>query len=202
MIRTAVLFSIIGLLSACSDGRGSQYSSARAAVPAPTYIPVTPGATPVDVAPAGAIPVAIAPAGTPVPTASVVTAAPLPVATAPVKSTVATVPPEAVVTQASVALPRTPAAPEPIVRFATGPIFSACQKAGRKAASRARCGCVQWVADKELNASDQRRGATYFSNQHQLQEVRQSQDRNSSNERFWAAWKAYGQVATQQCKGT
>lgn len=86
------------------------------------------------------------------------------------------------------------------VQFATGPIQQACQRAGRKAASRARCGCVQAVADRELSSRDQRRGASYFSNQHALQVVRQSD--NPGDERFWKVWKAYGQRAASQCKGT
>lgn len=88
----------------------------------------------------------------------------------------------------------------PSVLFATGPIQQACQKGGRKAASRARCGCIQAVADRSLSASDQRRGASYFNNPHRLQEVRQSG--NQSDARFWRIWKAYGQQATELCKGT
>lgn len=88
----------------------------------------------------------------------------------------------------------------PAALFATGPIQQACQRAGRKAASRARCGCVQAVANRELSARDQRRGASYFSNQHALQVVRQSD--NPGDERFWKLWKAYGQRATSLCRGT
>ncbi len=85
------------------------------------------------------------------------------------------------------------------VQFASGPIQKACQAQGRKAASRARCGCVQAVANRELSASDQRRGAKYFKNPHALQQVRQNQDSNAGNKRFWAAWKAFGQRAAQVC---
>ncbi len=85
------------------------------------------------------------------------------------------------------------------VQFASGPIQKACQAQGRKAASRARCGCVQAVANRELSAADQRRGAKYFKNPHALQQVRQNQDGNAANRRFWAAWKAYGQRAAQVC---
>ena len=88
----------------------------------------------------------------------------------------------------------------PVVLYATGPIYTACLVGGRSAASRARCGCVQAVADRELSASDQRRGASYFKNPHKLQEVRQSNDAN--NERFWKAWKAYGERAAALCSGT
>ena len=88
----------------------------------------------------------------------------------------------------------------PAALYATGPIQVACLKQGRKAASRARCGCVQAVANRELSARDQRRGAGYFSDPHALQQVRQSD--NAGNERFWKAWKAYGQRAAALCSGT
>ncbi|MFT6677189.1 MAG: hypothetical protein ACJAVM_003401 [Sulfitobacter sp.] len=87
-------------------------------------------------------------------------------------------------------------APAPVL-FATGPVQSACQQANRKSASRARCGCVQAVANQSLSASDQRRGAKMFNDPHQLQEIRQSD--NSGNERFWKAWKAFGQDASRLC---
>ena len=84
--------------------------------------------------------------------------------------------------------------------FATGPIYSACQADGRKAASRARCGCVQAVANQSLSGADQKRGVKYFNDPAKLQEVRQSD--NPGNERFWLAWKEYGQAAVAQCKGS
>ena len=93
------------------------------------------------------------------------------------------------------------AAPAPVaLPFATGPIFRACQAEGRKPASRARCGCVQAVADQSLSGRDQSRGAKFFANPGPLQEVRQSD--NAGNERFWLAWKAFGQDAAAQCKNS
>ena len=86
--------------------------------------------------------------------------------------------------------------PAPVL-FATGPIQKACQQANRKSASRARCGCIQAVANRELSNTDQRRGAAMFSDPHKLQEVRQSD--NASNERFWKVWKAYGNKASGLC---
>jgi hypothetical protein len=70
------------------------------------------------------------------------------------------------------------------VLFATGPLNSACLAAGRKQASRARCGCIQAVADRELSAADQRRGVRVF---------------RASDNAFWAAWKAYGNTAQTLC---
>ena len=86
------------------------------------------------------------------------------------------------------------------VLFATGPLQQACQSDRRKASSRARCGCIQAVANRELSGADQRRGATMFKNPHRLQEIRQSN--NAANERFWKAWKAYGQTAAKLCANT
>lgn len=89
--------------------------------------------------------------------------------------------------------------PAPVaLPFATGPIYRACQAEGRKSASRARCGCIQAVADRSLSGTDQARGAKYFANPGRLQEVRQSD--NAGNERFWLAWKAFGQDAAAQCR--
>ena len=88
----------------------------------------------------------------------------------------------------------------PTVMFATGPIQKACVADGRRAASSARCGCVQAVANQALSGADQRRGARFFKDPHKLQEVRQSD--NANNERFWEAWKAFGQAAATVCQGT
>ncbi|APE44544.1 hypothetical protein BOO69_14835 [Sulfitobacter alexandrii] len=88
----------------------------------------------------------------------------------------------------------------PVVPFASGPIQKACEADGRKEASRTRCGCVQAVADQSLSARDQRRGAKMFRDPHQLQEIRQSD--NANNERFWKAWKEFGQNAAAVCAQT
>ena len=83
------------------------------------------------------------------------------------------------------------------VQFATGPIYSACRAAGRKQASRERCGCVQAVANQSLIEAEQRRGAGFFKDPHEAQEVRQS-DR-AKDERFWLRWRAYTDAAEQIC---
>ena len=81
--------------------------------------------------------------------------------------------------------------------FAQGPISRACMSAGRAQASRARCGCVQAVADQSLSGSDQRRGAKFFDDPHRAQETRQSD--NPGNEAFWLRWKAFGERAGRLC---
>ncbi|MHA6265021.1 hypothetical protein ACXYMO_17615 [Arenibacterium sp. CAU 1754] len=85
----------------------------------------------------------------------------------------------------------------PVARSASGPIATACLQAGRKAASRERCGCVQSVANASLSSSDQRRGASFFSNPQSAQDIRQSD--NASNEAFWKRWKAFGAQAAKVC---
>lgn len=85
----------------------------------------------------------------------------------------------------------------PTVHFATGPIYSACRQAGRAQASRERCGCVQAVANRALDAGDQRRGASFFQNPQEAQEVRQS-DR-AIDERFWTRWRVFGDEAARFC---
>lgn len=86
----------------------------------------------------------------------------------------------------------------PVILFATGPIYSACVQSDRKQANRAHCGCVQAVANQSLMPDEQRRGAGFFKDPHQAQEVRTSS--RSGDERFWLRWKAYGDSAAQICR--
>lgn len=76
-------------------------------------------------------------------------------------------------------------------------IRKACLKAGRPAASRALCGCIQSVADQSLNRRDQRLAATFFKDPHKAQVIRQS-DR-ASHEAFWLRYKAFGSQAEETC---
>jgi hypothetical protein len=184
----------ISMLSAC--GGGTRYSSQRAQAPQPTYIPVTPGAVPVTSSAAAVTPVT--------PVEAIPAASPAYVATGatslrpPARGTAVVAPVQvATATPAPVRVVARAPAPQRVALFATGPIYTACKAAGRKAATKARCGCIQAVADKELSKSQQRRGAGYFDNQHKLQQVRQSD--SSTNEAFWTAWKAYGKSAARQC---
>ena len=86
------------------------------------------------------------------------------------------------------------------VLFAAGPINTACLRSDRKRANRARCGCIQAVADRELTDGYQRRGAKLFSDPHLAQEIRQSD--TTSNERFWREWKEFGNTASTLCAAT
>lgn len=79
-----------------------------------------------------------------------------------------------------------------------GPIERACLKADRKAASRPLCNCVQQVADLTLDGRDQRLAASFFSDPHRAQEIRQS-DR-STHEAFWKRYKSFGANAESYCR--
>lgn len=204
MFRNSIIYiAFLTSLVACGDGRGSNYSSQRAQTVQPNFIPITPGATPVasqsinglPAQPAPAVltqPIAITPGARPVD----VNGAALPAGYKP--SVPADTPRAPVVTDparaASAASPR----PDSVQRYARGDIYTACRDAGRSEATDQRCGCVQWVADQTLTSSQQQRGAGYFVNQQGLQDTRQSD--GSANERFWSAWKTFGQQAGLQCR--
>jgi hypothetical protein len=79
-----------------------------------------------------------------------------------------------------------------------GPIERACLKADRKAATRPLCNCVQQVADLTLDSGDQRLAATFFSDPHRAQVIRQSD--NTSHEKFWKRYKAFGASAESYCR--
>jgi hypothetical protein len=70
-------------------------------------------------------------------------------------------------------------------------------RGGRKASSRALCGCVQAAADLSLSGSDQRRGAKFFTDSQAIQEMQLSDSR--SNEAYWKRWKAFSELAETMC---
>lgn len=85
----------------------------------------------------------------------------------------------------------------PTGAFATGPVYEACMRAGRKAASTAKCGCVQASANGVLSSSDQSRAARFFKDPHEAQETRQSD--NPLHEAFWLRYKSFAARAEQSC---
>ena len=85
----------------------------------------------------------------------------------------------------------------PVRAFATGPIYTACLRAGRTAASRDLCGCVQASADTKLSRGEQGRAARFFADPHQAQVVRQS-DR-VRDERYWTRYKEFVDIAERTC---
>lgn len=94
----------------------------------------------------------------------------------------------------TIALLASIALPTPVL---AGPIEHACMKAGRKAANRSLCSCIQGAANATLSRSEQKRAAKFFKDPHKAQETRQS-DR-SSDERFWNAYKQFGETAQRAC---
>jgi hypothetical protein len=79
----------------------------------------------------------------------------------------------------------------------SGDVGKACVAADRRAASTRLCSCVQQAANQTLNASDQRRAATFFEEPHLAQETRQSD--NSGSERFWQRYKKFSATAKRMC---
>lgn len=80
---------------------------------------------------------------------------------------------------------------------AFGPISKACLKSDREAKSRQLCGCIQAVANDTLTRSQQRQAVQFYRDPAMAQKIRQS-DR-PSDEKFWRAYKAYGEKARQVC---
>ena len=76
-------------------------------------------------------------------------------------------------------------------------IRNACLNADRPGASRQLCSCIQKVADQSLKRRDQKLAASFFSDPHKAQVIRQS-DR-PANEVFWARYKEFGNTAEQVC---
>ena len=79
-----------------------------------------------------------------------------------------------------------------------GTIERACMQAGRKAASRSLCGCIQDAADLVLDRRDQKLAATFFRDPHKAQIIRQSD--NNSNVAFWQRYKQFGATAQSFCQ--
>jgi hypothetical protein len=80
---------------------------------------------------------------------------------------------------------------------ASSMIEKACLKAGRDAASRDLCGCIQNVADQSLQRKDQRLAASFFKDPHKAQVIRQSERPN--NKVFWVRYKAWSAAASEIC---
>ncbi len=76
-------------------------------------------------------------------------------------------------------------------------IRKACLKAGRAAATRTLCGCIQQVADKHFKRKDQKLAASFFKDPHKAQVIRQSDKR--SHEIFWDRYKRFGAHAEEAC---
>lgn len=89
------------------------------------------------------------------------------------------------------------------IALITSPIYAgsierACNKSDRKAANRAKCSCIQQVANVKLTRTEQRIAAKFFKDPQKAQDLRQSD--KPSNERLWKRYKAWGNQAAKQCR--
>ncbi|WP_270727088.1 hypothetical protein [Shimia sp. Alg240-R146] len=78
-----------------------------------------------------------------------------------------------------------------------GTVSRACLKSDRGGATRSVCRCIQQVANQSLSRSDQKLAASFFSDPHKAQEIRQSS--NGSHEKFWLRYKDFGSVVSASC---
>ena len=76
-------------------------------------------------------------------------------------------------------------------------IKRACLASDREAATRARCRCIQRVADQALTRSDQKTVAKWFTNPHQAQELKMSQ--TPRDDALWDRYQNFGQMAQAIC---
>lgn len=79
-----------------------------------------------------------------------------------------------------------------------GPIEVACLKSDRARGQVALCGCIQDAADMTLTKRDQKLAASFFSDPHRAQEIRQSDSRR--HEAFWDRYKNFGLAAETFCR--
>ncbi|RZW09449.1 MAG: hypothetical protein EX266_04635 [Rhodobacteraceae bacterium] len=78
-------------------------------------------------------------------------------------------------------------------------IERACLKSERAYGKRQLCRCIQSAADLTLTAKDQKLAASFFSDPHRAQEIRQSNSRR--HERFWDRYESFGRTAETFCRG-
>lgn len=78
-----------------------------------------------------------------------------------------------------------------------GPISRACMASDNKARSTSVCGCIQQVANRTLDRSDQKLAAKIFRKPQMAQDIRMSDNRQ--HEVFWKKYKAFGTTASKTC---
>ncbi len=77
-------------------------------------------------------------------------------------------------------------------------IETACNRSDRAGANRALCACVQQVATRHLNRSDQRQAARFFADPDRAQAVRVS--RSDRDRAFWQRYRAFATAAEARCR--
>ena len=78
-----------------------------------------------------------------------------------------------------------------------GRLQNACIDSGRAGANPALCGCVQAVADRELDPGERRLAASFYDNPQRAQDIRQS-DR-PADRRFWDRYTAFAEEVERSC---
>ncbi|WP_170554568.1 hypothetical protein [Ruegeria profundi] len=76
-------------------------------------------------------------------------------------------------------------------------IKRACLASDRQAATRARCSCIQRVADQALTRSDQKTVSKWFTDPHQAQQLKMSQ--TARDDALWDRYQNFGQMAQAIC---
>lgn len=77
-------------------------------------------------------------------------------------------------------------------------IERACLRSDRPAASHALCNCLQKVADAVLSPAQQKRGAAFFADPHQSQDVKAS--KRPADDAFWERWELFASTAVKHCQ--
>lgn len=78
-----------------------------------------------------------------------------------------------------------------------GPISRACMASDSKHRSVQVCGCIQKVANRTLDRSDQKLAAKFFKKPQMAQDIRMSDNRQ--HEVFWKKYKEFGATASATC---
>ncbi len=76
-------------------------------------------------------------------------------------------------------------------------IKRACLASDREAATRARCSCIQRVANQALTRSDQKTVAKWFTDPHKAQELKMS--KTARDDALWDRYQNFGQMAQAIC---
>ncbi len=77
-------------------------------------------------------------------------------------------------------------------------IETACNRSDRASATRSLCSCVQQVANRHLNRSEQRQAARFFSDPDRAQSMRVS--RTDRDRAFWQRYRAFANEAETRCR--
>ncbi|HBG99284.1 MAG TPA: hypothetical protein DDY29_11375 [Rhodobacteraceae bacterium] len=78
-----------------------------------------------------------------------------------------------------------------------GPIERACLRSDRDGVNPRVCGCIQQVANRWLDASDQRLAAGFFRDPDQAQAIRASD--TPEHDAFWQRYTSFGSSAAAAC---